>query len=492
MSHSMFDSSSHRFLSSSALYPLSVVVPLPADPYGIYQRLARPGRTSVLLESANGSPQTARYSFIVTDPYVSITSRGPRCEVAWRDGGKTLTSEDGFATVVREFDRETAPRDPSLPPFIGGAVGLLGYAIASRFERWPSPVQEDEEWPALALGFYEMVAAVDHASARLHLIYCPPPLRWRSEPRDKLYREGTDRLAEWHARLTGRPEPVATCPRYTIEPEQDRNGYGRRVRDCQDYIRAGDIYQANLSHRFRLAPHGDADGVPAAQWYERVRTSNPSPFSGLFQGDDLTLVCSSPERLVRVDGTRVETRPIAGTRPRGRTAATDAALVRELQSNPKECAEHLMLVDLARNDVGRVCRYGTVRVDAFMALEQYSRVTHLVSNVSGHLREGATGFDALRAVFPGGTITGVPKIRCMEIIDTLEPVRRGPYTGSLGYVSWSGHMDFNILIRTIQIRGSRAYLHTGAGIVADSSPDAEYDETLHKAAALLDAVTGLP
>ena len=280
---------------------------------------------------------------------------------------------------------------------------------------------------------------------------------------------------------------------FAISPDQPRADYIERVRRCKEYIRAGDIYQANLSHRFTI-DLGDAaragTGPLGPALFGRFREVNPSPFSGLLVFDDLCLVSSSPERLVRLQGRRVDTRPIAGTRPRGQTVAEDRQLAEDLLTNAKERAEHLMLVDLERNDLGRVCRYGTVRSDEFMVLERYSHVSHIVSNITGELRDGADGLDLIRAVFPGGTITGVPKIRCMEIIEELEPVRRGPYTGSLGYVSWSGDLDLNILIRTLVLTGGRGYLQVGAGIVADSDPGREYEETLYKAEALLAALRG--
>lgn len=220
-----------------------------------------------------------------------------------------------------------------------------------------------------------------------------------------------------------------------------------------------------------------------------MREVNPSPFAGLLAFDNMTLVSSSPERLVRLDGRRVDTRPIAGTRPRGETPAEDRRLAEDLITNPKERAEHLMLVDLERNDLGRVCKYGSVRTNELMVVERYSHVSHIVSNVTGELRDGLDGFDLIKAVFPGGTITGVPKIRCMEILEGLEPVRRGPYTGAMGYLSWSGDLDLNIIIRTMLLVGGRGYLQVGAGIVADSDPLKEYEETLFKAEAFFKALS---
>lgn len=228
----------------------------------------------------------------------------------------------------------------------------------------------------------------------------------------------------------------------------------------------------------------------ARRLYGRLRRVNPSPFSALLDLGDLTLISCSPERLVQLQGRRVDSRPIAGTRPRGAHMQEDRRLAEELLTNPKERAEHIMLVDLERNDLGRVCRFGSVRVDEFMVIERYSHVSHIVSNVTGTLRDDVDAFDLVRAVFPGGTITGVPKIRCMNILESLEPVRRGPYTGALGYLSWSGDLDLNIIIRTLVLTGGRGYLQVGAGIVADSDPMKEYDETLHKAQAFFEALRG--
>jgi len=315
--------------------------------------------------------------------------------------------------------------------------------------------------------------------------------RFSAEPRDKLYREGLDRLAEWEARLTRRPSPLDDLPflnQMAFHPDQTRDAYLDQVRRCQEYIAAGDIYQANLSHRFTLqSPNAYIDTTDRQPYeqelYRRLQAVNPSPFSGLIHFDDITLISSSPERLVRLHNRQADTRPIAGTRPRGPDTCADQRLVGELLSNEKERAEHLMLVDLERNDLGRVCQFGTVQVDEFMAIEQYSHVSHIVSNIIGILRPEATPLELIQAVFPGGTITGVPKIRCMQIIEELEPVRRGPYTGSFGYIGWNGDLDLNIVIRSLVWCEGKGYLQVGAGIVADSDPAKEYEETLQKAQA---------
>lgn len=255
------------------------------------------------------------------------------------------------------------------------------------------------------------------------------------------------------------------------------------VNRAKEYIAAGDIFQANLSQRLCFPFAGSP-----MELYRRLTRINPSPFAFYFDFEDFQLVSCSPERLVRVADGVVETRPIAGTRPRGRTAAEDDAMRKELMLHPKECAEHIMIVDMARNDIGRVCTCGTVQPDELMVIEQYSHVFHIVSNIVGKLSPGCTCFDVLAAVFPGASITGVPKIRCMEIIDELEAVRRGPYTGSLGWISYAGEMDMNIIIRTFVIKNGQAYIQVGGGVVADSEPEREYQESLNKAQALIEAL----
>jgi aminodeoxychorismate synthase component I len=305
------------------------------------------------------------------------------------------------------------------------------------------------------------------------------------------YDEAVERLHSLSSRLAIHPA-IQPSSFPTIQPSGHptwstftQEGYEKAVRLAKEYIAAGDIYQANLSQRISA----DLASRSPLALYETLRSINPSPFAAYLETEHCALVSSSPERLIRLEGNRAETRPIAGTRPRGASAEEDSALAEELLLHPKERAEHLMLVDLERNDLGRVCSYGTVRVDELMVLEAYSHVRHIVSNVAGTLHPSKDRFDLMRAVFPGGTITGVPKIRCMEIIEELEPVRRGPYTGSMGYLSFSGEMDLNILIRTFVVKDGIAHIQVGAGIVADSDPPREYEETLHKARALLEALS---
>jgi aminodeoxychorismate synthase component I len=471
------------------------MLPEPAtDVFELYRRIARPGMPSFLLESGAAPSRIARYSFLGNDPYLILTGTEEGTILA-SNGRTSFLPESAFDHLCALLRDSKIDSHSGLPPFFGGAVGYVSYDWVRTIESVPSLAQNDLALPLMQFAFVDLVAAVDHAEHRLYLMYCPPLSRFRSEPREKLYREGCDRVAELEARLAG---PAASFDRPTEEgpvefvPDQPREAYTDRVRRCQEYIAAGDIYQANVSHRFsvetaRTAPSLLRDPLPFAQ-YGRLRAINPSPFSACLCFDDLALVSSSPERLVRLHGRRAETRPIAGTRPRGKTGEEDRRLMAELLANAKERAEHLMLVDLERNDLGRVCKYGSVRVEDFMIIERYSHVSHLVSNIIGELRSDVTGRDLITAVFPGGTITGVPKIRCMEIIEELEPTRRGPYTGSLGYLSWSGDLDLNILIRSLVLARDRGYLQVGAGIVADSDPDSEYDETLHKANAFFTAL----
>jgi aminodeoxychorismate synthase component I len=450
-------------------------------PLDLYEKIASPSQPSFLLESAKGQTTDASYSFLGSGPVSTVS-------VPARSVGPP--GEDPFEPLRRAIGKPGIAAMPDLPPFFGGAVGCFGYDFVRRLETLPSIAADDLMVPDAEFALYDLVTAVDHRANRMQIIFCPSLDRFLGEAREKLYREGLDRLAEWEARLTG---PPPKCGHVDLEPlpfipQQTREAYLDRVRKAQAYIASGDIYQANLSHRFAVdIPAHYRAGPERARYehalYRQLRAVNPSPFSGLLRFENLSLISCSPERLVRLRGRRAETRPIAGTRPRGWDAETDRRLVGELLASPKERAEHVMLVDLERNDLGRVCEFGSVNVDEFMAIEQYSHVSHIVSNVCGVLRPDASSFDLIRATFPGGTVTGVPKIRCMEIIEELEPVRRGPYTGSFGYIGWNGDLDLNIVIRTLVLTGTTGYLQVGAGIVADSDPAKEYEETLHKAEA---------
>ncbi|WP_447969467.1 anthranilate synthase component I family protein [Nitrospira sp. M1] len=488
--------STEQFLRATSPAPLVLSMPLPTEsPFELYVRLTGCSRSSFFLESGGGNPELARYSFIGCQPYQVFSAKG-RCYEMRNHDGHVAGEGDTFSKFAELFGPISYDRLPNFPPFLGGAVGFFSYDMVRQFERIPELAVDDLDLPDMVFLFVEVVAAIDHESNLLHVIFAPDPKRWAGESRDQLVREGQERLRDWHAQLT-HPDrhlrvmndlPPVTRPQ--IEGQQSRDHYIDGVRKCQELIAAGDIYQANLSHRFTIDVAKAFSGnhhLQGAYWYQRIRQVNPSPFSALLILDDYTMVSNSPERLVRLDGQRADMRPIAGTRPRGTTVSDDRRLIEELLSSPKERAEHVMLVDLVRNDLGRVCRSGTISAEQLMIVERYSHVSHLVSNISGLIRHDVTAFDVLRAAFPGGTITGVPKVHCMKIIEQLEPVRRGVYTGSLGYMSWSGQMDMNILIRTLLLTPKQGYLQVGAGIVADSIPSQEYDETVHKAEAFFQA-----
>ena len=473
--------------------PLILTRPSPsASPFELYAKIASARHPSFLFESGKGEGTMGRYSYFGVDPYQTLYGKGDTF-VCRSIEGRMNAGASPFQHLAHLVSHKRIVRPSDVPPFFGGAVGYLSYDLARQFEKLPSLACDDLAAPDLEFGFFDLVAAIDHELNRLVLMFCPPLERFLGEPREKLFREGRDRLAEFEARLT-KPDRIdthwANLGRLTFTPEQEHAVYSQNVSRCQEYIAAGDIYQANLSHRFHVTceTFSSLENLQTdLSAYSRLRALNPSPFSGVLRFDTVRLISSSPERLVRLEGRRADTRPIAGTRPRGGSAFDDRRLIEELLTNEKERAEHVMLVDLERNDLGRVCRFGSVHVDELMTVEQYSHVNHLVSHVAGSLTDHATGFDLLEAMFPGGTITGVPKIRCMEIIEELEPVRRGPYTGSMGYLSWSGDLDFNILIRTFVMRNAAGYLQVGAGIVADSDPAREYEETIHKAQAFLSA-----
>jgi anthranilate/para-aminobenzoate synthase component I len=464
-------------------------------PFELYRLIASPAQPSFLLDSGKRTDSESQFSFLGSSPFSVLTGREGRASLRTREG-REYSSEDPFESLCRLFVCPQIEPPPGLPPFWGGAVGYFSYDLVRKFETLPSIAKDDLLLPVLQFGLYDIITAVDHQTDRLHIIYCPPMERFLGEPREKLYREGLDRLTEWEATLNGRPAPLKnflSLDQMAFHLNQTQEAYLDRVLRCQEYIAAGDIYQANLSHRFTLQPPNTYNDGTDRQLYEqelyqRLQAVNPSPFSGLIHFDDVTLISSSPERLVRLQDRQADTRPLAGTRPRGFDTRDDQRLIGELLASEKERAEHLMLVDLERNDLGRVCRFGSVHVDKYMAIEQYSHVSHIVSHISGALKPNATPFDLIRALFPGGTITGVPKIRCMEIIEELEPVRRGPYTGSFGYISWNGDLDLNIVIRTLVWCAGKGYLQVGAGIVADSDPAKEYEETLQKAQAFFSAL----
>jgi len=444
------------------------------------------GNGSFVFESVKGPERIARYSFIGFDPYLSMRAKERKSEI--RSGVLHSLSYVHPLKLLGELLGDYAQKPvKELPPFQGGATGLLSYDFARYLERLPDTTIDDLRIPDAHFFFVDRLVAFDHKEKKAWAIVCPGVRRRAGIDAGLWYEEAESVLEE----ICGRIESVAweESPR-AIHPVgagmeiihgMKKKEYMDMVIRAKEYIAAGDIFQANLSHRI------SAHIGETSSWdlYRILRAMNPSPFAGFIDFGDYSIVSSSPERLVKVKDGTVETRPIAGTRPRGRDRREDEVMREELLLNEKERAEHIMLIDLERNDMGRVSTYGSVEVDELMITEDYSHVIHIVSNIRGRLMHRKTRMDVIQAVFPGGTITGVPKVRCMEIIDELEPVRRGPYTGSLGYLGFSGVMDMNIVIRSFVVKNGYAYVQAGAGIVADSDPEREYHETIKKAEALI-------
>jgi para-aminobenzoate synthetase component I len=461
------------------------------DPFDLYSRVTGHAPHSFFLEHENTTQEGVprRFSYIGCDPSRVVRGKGRTYEsFSSEKQGKQIG--DPFTLFQNIFMGHPTDSWPHLSPFQGGAIGCFSYDLARMFEVLPELARDDLQFPDLYFLFVESFVVVDHQAPGAWLVFAPSPERLASESWDQLYQEGQTRLSDLKAKVMmadAAPQKMSADRSFLrIEGEQSLLEYVNRVRECQEFIAAGDIYQANLSHRFRV--EGILRCFPSrseagAVLYRQLRKINPSPHSAFVVLESDVLVCNSPERLVRLCGGHADMRPIAGTRPRGTNPRDDRRLEEELLSCPKERAEHLMLVDLARNDLGRVCDYGSVQVNEFMTVERYSHVMHVVSQISGRLRGTCNGFDLIRATFPGGTITGVPKIHCMELIERLEPVRRGIYTGSIGFIGWNGNLDLNIAIRTLLLRAEQGYLQVGAGIVADSDPGREYEETLHKAQA---------
>ena len=450
-------------------------------PVSAFMRIAEHAQYSFLLESVEGGEQVGRYSFLGKDPFLILRSRGGMTILD--RAGSTSESDRPFIEALRELMAGFhAPFVPGLPRFTGGAVGYLGYDAAAWFEpvTLQPPAGADDE-----AGFmlFDTVLAFDHVRHRI-LIIANARITGEDDL-ESLYQFARARieLVERELERTLSKPSLADGPPVEMTSNVTRDEFERMVRTAKEYIAAGDIYQVVLSQRFETPFETDPFLV-----YRALRHVNPSPYMYFLRMGERCIVGSSPEMLVRVEGDRIETHPIAGTRPRGRTDEEDARLADELKRSEKERAEHVMLVDLGRNDVGRVSRYGTVKVPTYMALERYSHVMHLVSIVEGRLSEDRDRLDALVACFPAGTVSGAPKVRAMEIIAELERRRRGVYAGAVGYLDFAGNLDFCITIRTVVIEGGRAWVQAGAGIVADSNPAAEYEETRDKARAVIQAL----
>jgi anthranilate synthase component 1 len=477
-----------RTSHAGAMVPITRQVVLDGDtPVSAFAKLHR-GPYGFLLESLEGGERWARYTFLSTDPREVFRYRGRRCErwtalEGWREVETDLPPLEHLGRLLRRHP----PIDvPGLPRFTGGAVGYLGYDIVRTIESLPDAPPDDRDLPDAVMMITDTLLVLDNLYNRATVIANieVAPDADDAELR-RLYAAAEARIDDWVGRLAvpGGIRPLAlevpTALPPTTSPYADQQ-FQDDVRRIKEYIAAGDTFQTVLSRRLEVAAPN------AFLTYRYLRALNPAPYLYYLVCDDIQVIGSSPEILVRVEDGEVTLRPIAGTRPRGATPEEDAALADELMADPKERAEHLMLVDLGRNDVGRVAEFGTVRLTAFMTIERYSHVMHLVSEVRGRLRPELDAVAALVASFPAGTVSGAPKIRAMQIIDELEPVRRGPYAGAVGYIGWGGRtMDTAITIRTCIMRGGRAWIQAGAGIVADSDPLAEWRETEAKARAVL-------
>lgn len=446
-------------------------------PVSVFLKLCRES-PSFLLESVERGEQVGRYSFIGNAPSLVLEVRGEEAVVRRGTQAEKLSLSATYDPLhlLRDLLRGyQVARVAGMPPFMGGAVGYLGYDTVRYFEDLPPCPRDELGLPDVVFMFVDRLVIFDHVKRQMKVLSC---CHSHQEGVEKI-EQVLDALAS--PLLPEEPSPAGKegGPISDTTPQE----YMEMVRRTKEYILAGDIFQAVLSHRLRHQTQAHPFAI-----YRALRRLNPSPYMFYLDFGPFQLIGSSPEMLVRLEGRQAETRPIAGTRPRGRTAEEDEAMGRELLADPKERAEHVMLVDLGRNDLGRVCHFGTVHVPLYMGLEKYSHVIHIVSSVQGELREGEEAFGLLRSCFPAGTLTGAPKIRAMEIITEMEGMRRGPYGGAVGYLGFDGNMDTCITIRTIVKKGDTVYLQGGAGIVADSDPEREYQESMNKIEAMARAV----
>jgi anthranilate synthase component 1 len=466
----------YRRLVSDALTPVSA-----------FHRLDT-GGSACLFESVVGGEKVGRYSFLAVDPFLTLSARGTKVTVIAGAAREQFDCSDPLDDLRRRLGAMRAARVPGLPPFAGGAVGYAGYDVVRYSERLVHPPLDDRQLPDLSFAFYDRMVVFDNVNKTLTAIALArldETASARVAYDDACARvDGlVERLSTPRDELRCADIDVAGDVQTAFRSDFPQAEFEQAVRQCVEYIRAGDIFQVVISQRLEVDLSADPFEV-----YRTLRVVNPSPFMFFLRTPETTLVGSSPEILCRVVDGKVTVRPLAGTRPRGATDEDDRRLADELLADPKERAEHVMLVDLGRNDVGRVARYGTIELSDVMVIERYSHVMHITSNVSGELAEGKDAFDALRACLPAGTVSGAPKVRAMEIIDELERHRRGPYAGAVGYIDYGGNMDTCIALRTIVVQNGKAYVQVGAGIVADSQPALEYQETLNKARGLLKAI----
>jgi para-aminobenzoate synthetase component 1 len=441
---------------------------------------------SFFLDSGMDPAKLGRYSFMGSDPFLVLKSRGREISLSYSDGREETVQGNPLDVLGGLLQRYRLETSPAPVPFGGGAVGYFSYDLCHFIERLPRTAVDDLNLPECYLAFYDSVIAFDHQQGRAYIVSSGFPEEGEAA-RKRRARARLDELKELILRGkptdTSSPGVAPAGGEIALKANFSRQQYMEAVAAAREYILAGDIFQVNLSQRFEA-------GLAATPYelYRQLRLVNPAPFAAYLGFDEVAVASASPERFLRLTGDLVQTRPIKGTRRRGATLAEDAALANELLSSVKDRAENVMIVDLERNDLGRICRYGSVKVTELAILENYPTVFHLTSTVEGRLSPGKGAIELLKATFPGGSITGAPKVRAMEIIDELEPTRRSVYTGSIGYLGFNGDMDLNIVIRTVLVKGGKAYFQVGGGIVYDSEPEAEYQETLDKARALIQAL----
>jgi len=446
------------------------------------------GPCSFLFESVVGGEKIGRYSFLGSDPFLQLNAYGKRV-VLTQEGRRTeYEADDPLAELETKLAGYRSVHLPGLPRFAGGAVGYAGYDVVRYSENLPNAPFDDRHLPDLSFAFYDRMVIFDQINKTILVVVHADT---RGGDLRQSYDEACRRVDEMCRQLQwGSADlqltdihPVTRAASELPRSSFTQAEFESAVERSKEYIKAGDIFQVVLSQRLEMETQARPLDI-----YRALRVVNPSPFMFLLKTPEVNLIGSSPEIMVRVEDGETTIRPLAGTRPRGRTDAEDQLLAEELLADPKERAEHVMLIDLARNDVGRVARFGSVELSDVMVVERYSHVMHITSNVTGQLVEGKTALDALRAGLPAGTVSGAPKVRAMEIIDELEPHRRGPYAGAVGYLDFTGNMDTCIALRTLVMKGQTAYVQAGAGIVADSVPQTEYEETLNKARGLLRAI----
>ncbi len=475
------------------LIPVSMEVYADMEtPISLFKRFEE-SKYCFLLESVEGGEKWARYSFIGRNPFLTIKSAGSKIFIEDQNGNTSEEVGNPIEVLKKLMNNYNGPDLPSLPRFNGGAVGFFGYDLIRHYENLPDVPDDDLNLPESHFMFTDEVIVFDHLKQKIHIIANLHIDKNRPNYNiERSYNSVLNRIKEiykeilstrWKIADNFKPDFDNKNKDFSYTSNMTKERYCENVMKAKKYIVDGDIFQVVLSQRLCVETEQDPLNV-----YRVLRIINPSPYMYYLKLNDYRIVGSSPEMLTRVEDGIVETCPIAGTKPRGKTNQEDEALEQELLSDEKEIAEHTMLVDLGRNDIGKVSKYGSVQVKNLMHVEKYSHVMHLVTNVQGELREDKTPFDALMSILPAGTLSGAPKVRAMEIIDELETVKRGPYGGAIGYLSFNGNLDSCITIRTMIFKGNKAYVQSGAGIVADSVPETEFEETLNKAKALLKAL----